>query len=133
MKLKNLHLGLSSVARTTSSRSLQVIGTSVIKKRNEANTAYTDETDGYAIECCAYKGDTLKIKFPISVSDKISELNALLEKDMTVDISFTGLKLTPYAMKVADGSVLSGVSAKADSFEIVQTVSNDIDELMIDL
>lgn len=133
MKLKNLHLGLNSVARTTSSRTMEVISISEIKKRNELNTAYTNETDGYAIECCAYKGDTLKIKFPVTVAEKISELNTLLEQDMTVDISFTGLKLTPYAMKVADGSVLSGVSAKATDFAIEKKVSNDIDELMIDL
>lgn len=133
MKLKNLRLTLSNVARTTSSKSMEVISTSPIQKRNDSNTGYVDEIIGYAVDCCAYRGDTLKVKFPVTVADKISELNALLEQDMTVEISFTGLKLTPYAMKVNGDSILSGVSAKADDFTITKQINNDFDELMIDL
>lgn len=129
MKLRNLRTPLSSVAKTTNAKGLEVISTSTVKKRNEANTGFTDEIEGYAIECSVYRGDTLKIKFPVTVADKIANLKKLLDEDVTVEISFTGLKISPYAMIARDGTLLSGVSGKATDFEIIKELRNEIEEL----
>ena len=71
----------------------------------------------------------MKVKFPISTAEKIADLRNKLEKDVEIEIGFTNLKLTPYALKTNSGDVLSGVSAKADDFEIV---ASKIDELLIE-
>lgn len=129
MKLKNVRMTMANVARTTNAKSMEVISTSVIQKRNDSNTGFTNEIEGYAVDCSAYRGDTLKVKFPVTVEAKINKLKKLLYDDVTVEISFTGLKLTPYAMLGKDGSLISGVSAKADDFEIVKEITNEFPEL----
>ena len=129
MKLKNLRITLSNIGRTTNCKGLEVISTSTVKKRNEANTGFTDEIEGYSIDCSAYRGDTIKIKFPVTVADKIENLKKLLDDDVTVEIGFIGLKLTPYAMIARDGSLLAGVSGKATDFEIIKEIRSDIEEL----
>lgn len=129
MKLKNIRITMANVARTTNAKSMEVIATSVIQKRNESNTGFTNEIEGYAVDCSAYRGDTLKVKFPVTVEAKINKLKKLLYNDATVEISFTGLKLTPYAMLGKDGSLISGVSAKADDFEIIKATPIEYPEL----
>ena len=129
MKLRNIRLTMGNIARTTNAKSMEVIATSVIQKRNDSNTGFTDEIEGYAVDCSAYRGDTLKVKFPVTVEAKINKLKKLLYDDVTVEISFSGLKLTPYAMLGKDGTLISGVSAKADDFEIVKEISNELPEL----
>lgn len=52
-----------------------------------------------------------------------------MESDISVMISFKKLKLTAYALKASDGRILSGVSAKAEDFEII----NDIESISKDL
>lgn len=126
MKLKNIRLTLANVARTTNAKTMPVNGTGVVKERNEDGTL-SDRITQYTIDCSGYRGDTLKVKFDTNVADKIEELNKLLENDMNVEISFVGLKLTPYALKATDGSVLSGVSAKATDFVIEKS---DLDEFV---
>ena len=126
MKLKNVRLTLANVARTTNSKSMPA---------NEAGFIYAKDDDGNwtteiaacFIDCSAYRGDTLKVKFDASLKEKIVQLQKELENDVTIEIAFTGLKLTPYALKSATGSVLSGVSAKADDFTIVSTSADDFD------
>lgn len=128
MKLRNVRLMLANVARTTNSKSMPVNSVGVIYSQ-DANGNRTDEVIGYTITCAAYRGDELKIKFPITVADKISDLRNQLENDVEIEIGFTNLKLTPYALKTNSGDVLSGVSAKADDFEIV---SSKLDEFLLD-
>lgn len=123
MKLKNLRLTLASIARTTNSRTLPANSTSKIFKKDEAGNQ-TDELDGYSVNCSTYRGDNINIKFGLNVAEKIEKLNKELENDVNIEISFTGLKLTPYAMKSNTGNVLSGVSGKADDFEIA-FIDND--------
>ena len=62
MKLKNVRMTMANVARTTNAKSMEVISTSVIQKRNDSNTGFTDEIEGYAVDCSAYRGDTLKLE-----------------------------------------------------------------------
>ena len=125
MKLRNVRLTLANVARTTNAKTMEAISVGSIKVRLDDGT-YSDEITNYTIDCAAYRGDTLKVKFPVTVADKIAALKKHLDDDALVEISFSGLKLTPYAMKANDGSVLSGVSAKADDFELhVKTLDLD--------
>lgn len=128
MKLRNVRLMLANVARTTNSKSMPVNGVGVIYAQ-DANGNRTEEVIGYTITCAAYRGDELKIKFPTAVADKIADLRNQLENDVEIEIGFTNLKLTPYALKTNSGDVLSGVSAKADDFEIV---SSKLDEFLLD-
>ena len=125
MKLKNVRLSLANVARTTNSKTMPVNETGTVKKRLEDGT-FSDAIVNYTVECSARHGDTLKVKFPLSVAEKIEELNKLLRDDVTIEIAFTNLKLTPYALAGNNGSVISGVSASADDFTIVTTNADDI-------
>lgn len=127
MKLRNVRLALANVAKTTNSKKMEVIGTGVIRERL-ADGTYTDNVIGYALECSANRGDTLKVKFPEAVKEKVEKITVLLQNDMLVEVSFTNLKLTPYAMLTKEGGVLSGVSAKADDFEYTtQEIDVDLD------
>ena len=128
MKLRNLRLLLGNVARTTNAKSMPVNSVGVLYATDE-NGNRSDTVTGYTVICSAYRGDELKIKFPLEVADKIADLKNKLENDVEIEISFTNLKLTPYALKTKTGDVLSGVSAKADDFNIV---SSKLDELLLD-
>ena len=123
MKLKNLKVTLANIARTTNTRTLDVISVGKIHKRDE-DGKITKEIENLFIDCACRGGDSIKIKFPTSVEAKVTDLAKMLEDDVTVSISFTGLKLTPYALKKADGSIISGVSGKAEDFAIEQSISD---------
>lgn len=127
MKLKNLRLTLANVARTTNTKTLPVNETGTIREKNE-DGSYSGTIKQYTVDCATRNGDNLKVKFGTDVAGKIAELDRLLENDVEVEISFSGLKLTPYALKSNDGSILSGVSAKADDFEIHK--ASEYDELI---
>lgn len=126
MNLRNIRLTLANVARTTNSKTMDVINVGTTRVRLE-DGSYSDEISNYTVTCAGYRGDSLKIKFPVTVAEKIETLKNHLYNDELVEISFSGLKLTAYAMKANDGSILSGVSAKADDFEI-HVKELDIDE-----
>ena len=128
MKLRNLRLTLANVARTTNSKTMSVNSVGVIYKQ-DAEGHRTDEIGGYTITCSAYRGDELKVKFPVEVADKIADLRNKLENDVEIEVGFTNIKLTPYALKTSSGDVISGVSAKADDFNIT---SANLDELVMD-
>lgn len=125
MKLKNVRLVLGNVARTTNAKTLPVNSVGTIYKMDD-NGKPTEEIIGYTITCSAYRGDELKVKFPIEVADKFNELKKQLENDVEIEISFTKLKLIPYALKTQSGEVLSGVSAKAEDFTIESSKTDDL-------
>ena len=128
MKLRNIRLVLGNVARTTNAKSMAVNSVGTIYETDDDGNR-TEKVTGYTVTCSAYRGDELKVKFPIEVESKITDLRRQLENDVEIEISFSGLKLTPYALKAKSGDVISGVSAKADDFDIVST---KLDELMLD-
>lgn len=85
--------------------------------------------DGYTISCVARRNDTLKVKVPKeNNSAVITQITDALENGSEVYVSFSNLKLKAYAMTVEDNRVLSGVSAKADSFQIVSIQEVDEDD-----
>ena len=128
MKLKNLRLSLANVARTTNAKTMSVNEVGEIHATDKETGKPLDEIKAYTVTCSAYRGDELKVKFPPDVKPKWEQLRDELENgDVNVDISFSNLKLTPYAMKSDSGNVLSGVSAKADDFDIVSTSAEDIE------
>lgn len=131
MQLKNLKLTLTNVTGTANAKTLPVNATSVIHTR-DANGSWSEDISGYALECSAYRGDTLKVKLPLDVKEHIDELNKLLENDMLVEVSFVGLKLIPYAMKSQNGNILSGVSAKATDFVIAKSTKDVFEDFDIE-
>jgi len=131
MKLRNLRLTMANIARKTNDKTLEVIGTSAIRSKNK-DGSYSSDPIGYALECAAYRGDTIKVKFPTTVEADIEQVKELLAQDKLVEVSFTGLKLTAYAMPT-DSGYLSGVSAKADSFTIAPTTGSDLDNIDLDM
>lgn len=128
MKLKNIRLTLANVNTTTNKRDMEAVETSVNRVRQEDGTLGRD-IDSYSIHCLAYRGDILKIKVPKELAGKVAKLNDALGDDVTVNVTFVGLKLKAYAMKGnGEYAVNSGVSAKADDFEfVVQKVEDDFD------
>lgn len=128
MKLKNIRLGISNVNTTTNRKNFEVVETSVNRIRNEDGSIGKD-FDSFSIHCLAYKGDILKVKVPKALSDKVTALSDALSDDVIVSVIFQNLKLKAYAMKGKDGSVISGVSAKADDFDY--TINAEIMEDVI--
>lgn len=124
--LRNLHLNLSNVARTTNAKSMPVNGTNEIYERDEDGQK-TDKLKNLVIDCAGYRGATLSVKFPVEIKEKFDDLKKQLENDVTIEIAFVGLKLTAYSLKANDGTVVSGVSAKADDFTIVKNDADTID------
>lgn len=128
MKLKNIRLSLANVNTTTNKKDMEAVETSVNRIRQDDGTLGRD-VESYSIHCLANRGDILKVKVPKELADKVTKLNDALGDDVTVNVTFTGLKLKAYAMKGnSEYAVNSGVSAKADDFEFaVQNIDDDFD------
>lgn len=129
MKLRNARLTLANIATKASARSLPVNGVGEIKERGEDGKVIPDRISGYSITCSARR-DTITIKFPLDVKPQWEELKKLIDNDVLVEISFEGLILTPYALLTKSGELLSGISARAQSFQIVskdQMLDDDIE------
>ena len=126
MKLKNLRLTLANVNTTTNKKDMEAVETSVNRVRLE-NGEWGRDIDSYSIHCGAYHGDILKVKVPKELASKVTALNDALGDDVTVLVTFTGLKLKAYAMRGnGEYAVNSGVSARADDFEYeVKSVVDD--------
>lgn len=126
MKLKNIRLTLANVNTTTNRKDMEVVETSINRERLQDGTMGRD-IESYSLHCTAYKGDILKVKVPKELADKVTKLSQALSDDVTVLVTFTGLKLKAYAMKASDGSIISGVSGRADDFEYTVQDSDDMD------
>lgn len=125
MKLRNIRLTLANVNTTTSRKDMEVVETSVNRVRLEDGTIGRD-VESYNLHCVAYKGDILKVKVGKELAGKITKLNDTLNDDVTVLVTFTGLKLKAYALKATDGSIISGVSGRADDFNFEVQDSDDL-------
>lgn len=129
MELRNIRLHLANVAKHPTEKTLEVIGTNVIRKKTEDGN-FSKEVESYTILCAVRKNDTLKIKVPASMASLVTTLQDHLRNEIRPYVSFTGLKLTAYAMN-ANGTLYSGISGKADSFTITNTVQEpDLDEAL---
>ncbi len=125
MKLRNLRLTLANIASNTSARSLPVNELGVIKERGEDGKPIPDRIIGYSVTCAARR-DTITIKFSSTVKEEWEKLKELIDNDIYTEISFEGLVLTAYSLKSASGDIVSGVSAKAQSFRIVKNEKDDL-------
>lgn len=125
MKLRNVRLTLANIATKTSARSLPVNELGVIKERGEDGKIIPDRISGYSVTCAARR-DTITVKFPLDVKEEWEKLKELIDDDIYTEISFEGLVLTPFALKTASGDILSGVSAKARTFQIVKNGKDDL-------
>lgn len=126
MKLKNLRLTLANVNTTTNRKDMEVIDTSVNRERLSDRTM-GKEIDSFSIHCTTYKGDVLKVKVGKELAGKVTKLSNALQDDVTVLVTFTGLKLKAYALKGNDGAIISGVSGRADDFDFEVINFDDMD------
>lgn len=117
MKLKNLKLTMDSILDNPSNPIFQVVETNVNRVRND-DGSWTRDVENYSLTCGVRKRDTIKVKVGKEHALKVTEITTRLSRDDDVYVTFTGLTLRAYAM-LSGGSVLSGVSANADDFEIV--------------
>lgn len=131
MKLQSIRLFLGNIARTTNTKTLPALKTGTIKKK-DANGNFTSEIQEYYVECGTRMSDSIKIKFPLSAKADIEKLEEMLKNDMLVEISFSGLKLTAYALQTNNGTLLSGVAGKATAFTIASSESDNFDDLIIE-
>lgn len=127
MFLKNLRLSISNVARTANARTMAVNSVGEIHATDKETGRPLDEIIGYSITCSAYRGDELKVKFPVTVKEKWEQLKTALESDINIEISFISLKLTAFALKTETGNVISGIIGKASDFEIASTSADDLE------
>lgn len=126
LKLKNLRLTLANVNTTTNRKDMEAVDTSINRERLSDGTMSRD-IESYNIHCVAYKGDILKVKVSKELAGKVTELSDALRDDVTVLVTFTGLKLKAYALKANDGSIISGVSGRADDFNFDVQNPDDLD------
>lgn len=124
MKLRNVRLTLANIAPTTNAKSLVVNEVAEIKERGADGKA-TEKTIGYSATCMARR-DTITVKFSLDVKEEWEKLKRLLENDVLVEISFTDLKLTPFALVSSSGQLVSGIAARAQSFQIVKNGKDDL-------
>ena len=126
MKLKNLRLTLANVNTTTSRKDMEVVETSVNRVRLDDGT-WGKDIDSYSLHCCANHGDIIKMKVGKEHAAKVTALNDALSDDVTVTVTFSGLKLKAFAMKGKSNSdyPISGVSGSALDFEY--KVQNEVD------
>ncbi len=126
MKLKNLRLTLANVNTTAGKKDMEVVETSVNRVRLDDGT-WGKDIDSYSLHCCANHGDIIKIKVGKEHAAKVTALNDALSDDVTVTVTFSGLKLKAFAMKGKSNSdyPISGVSGSALDFEY--KVQNEVD------
>lgn len=105
---------------------MEVIDTSVNRERLPDGTM-GKEIESYSIHCSAYKGDVLKVKVGKEHAGKVTKLISALNDDVTVLVTFTGLKLKAYALKGNEGAIISGVSGRADDFDFEVQNFDDMD------
>jgi hypothetical protein len=80
----------------------------------------TNKVIGYNLVCCGVKGSTYSLKLDNSAENKAiyEEVQARLRKEEIVRLVPNNVRITAYAFLSDTGSLLSGVSVKADSVVI---------------
>lgn len=126
LQLTDLRLPTSSISETTAQTSFKVLSANI--RTDEAGTI----TD-CALTCRAIDGVRQNFKLPASAADSVKDVKAQLDKGCTLRVKFERLQIRPFAFVNDSGRLLSGVSTKAERFDIVQSedASNiDIDDII---
>ena len=117
---------MANVNTTAGRKDMEVVETSVNRVRLDEGW-WGKDIDSYSLHCCANHGDIIKIKVGKEHAAKVTALNDALSDDVTVTVTFSGLKLKAFAMKGKSNSdyPISGVSGSALDFEY--KVQNEVD------
>ncbi|MCI9591558.1 MAG: hypothetical protein HFG42_13610 [Lachnospiraceae bacterium] len=80
----------------------------------------TNTINGIAFDCIGARGSRFAVKLENNEETKavLEEVQHLLKKTETVRLVPDNIRITPYAFLTDKGSLLSGVSVKADSIAI---------------
>lgn len=125
MKLLNLKL-VAENALIIKAGAVTVVETS--PKKNYKTSGR--DIVAYDLHCRARKGDIQKVTVPISLAKEITALRELLRKS-PVTVNLINPELAAFAMISENGKLISGVTAKADSFKVVGTVEDNCDDIDI--
>ena len=131
MQLRNLHLFPANISKLGRTGRLEAVGTGTGRKQNEEGR-WTREPQCHIVECASFHGDTLKVKIPLEPCEEFEKLEKIIRDGKTAVISFSGLTIKPYAMTTAAGTFLSGVSAKADGFQILEILDDEMEDFSIE-
>ena len=126
----NIRLGLGSITPKASDKDAEVADVLKIPKRE--NGKPTSELACYAIDIVANRGATQKIKLPLELADKITELKTKIDDGAIVRVKFVDLKMRLFNMKTETGNLV-GITASASDFEItkIESSEDDIDNIFL--
>lgn len=126
MRLRSLRLGIENINTSSTKKSFIVVDAMGNRVRKEDGGS-NDKIDAYCLICSANRGDTIKVKVPLELEQKVTEVMNALEKGAVVSVVFTDMSIKAYAMKGNDGRVISGVVASASDFNFDVMTSDDIE------
>lgn len=132
MTLNNVRLSITNIAPHVQDKELEVVGTGTTQERDTNNQL---KVIGYTLTCSCYRGESIKVKLPLSdeIKQKLEKIQALLDsQEVSIMASFINIKLKLYAMTGSDGRVISGVSAKADDFDFEQSEPDELADVDIE-
>lgn len=115
MLLKDVRLGLENILPDPNQKTVQAVSARL-------ETDKQSVIIGGRLEILTRRGSRNPVKFPLNEENKrlTEQVAELLKKNDTVSVILKEPVVRPYAMLSA-GNLISGVSVKADGFEIVDS------------
>lgn len=115
MMLSDIRLGLENILPDANQKTVQVVSA-------RPETDKDSVIKCWRLEILTRRGSRNPVKFPLSEENKrlTEQVAELLKKNDTVSVILKNEIIRPYAM-ISAGNLISGVSVKADSFEIVES------------
>ncbi len=126
LELTDLRLPTSAISETTAVTSFKVLAANI--RENESG-----EITNCALTCRVIDGVRQNFKLPASEANSVKAVKEQLDKGATLRVKFEKLQIRPFAFINDSGRLLSGVSTKAERFDIVQTedaTNIDFDEIV---
>lgn len=120
MLLSDIKIGLENIVADASKSTVQVVNA-----RPETNKEL--EIVGFRVEIATRRCSKNPVKFPNDpkVKEKIGTLEKLLKKQDFVEVRLVDPVIKLYSM-ISNGNLISGVSIKADDFEILEDDGPDL-------
>ena len=112
MLLKDVRLGLNNVVANPNKDTVDVVGARPVIDNNQVIIGYRLD-----ILTCRYSRNAVKLENTAKNKALVDQINVLLRTNSLVEVMLINPVVKAYAM-LSNGSLISGVSIKADSFVI---------------
>lgn len=122
MLLKDVRLGLNNVVANPNKDTVDVVGARPVIDNNQVIIGYRLD-----ILTCRYSRNAVKLENTANNKALVDQINVLLKTNSLVEVMLINPVVKAYAM-LSNGSLISGVSIKADSFVIA---SDDDQEILM--